>query len=265
MRSPRELVPEDKLGVYHTVTRIKKESDALSADERQTYIELMEQYADYCGVQPVSWAVLGDRVHLLLVVPPAEKQVSLEEAMRRIAAVYEEDPTRRLKEALVRCESEEARTALLAPYTVRMGNLSWFMKGIDQRFSQWCSRQRGVGGGVWYGRYISQVVGVGEAGDPQIPAAARIYAAQVDLLPVRLRLVEDPAEYWWSSYGAALGGEGARAVKGLEWLWQMNAEEAVAAHKALLEKERDQPPLRRQLRRRRSTPTLEFGPFPEEE
>jgi len=36
--------------------------------------------------------------------------------------------------------------------------------------------------------------------------AARIMAAYIDLNPVRAGLVEDPADYRWSSYGEAVHG-----------------------------------------------------------
>ena len=38
-------------------------------------------------------------------------------------------------------------------------------------------------------------------------------AAYIDLNPVRAGMVKDPADYWWSSYGEALGG----VVKGVLW------------------------------------------------
>ena len=44
--------------------------------------------------------------------------------------------------------------------------------------------------------------------------ASRTVAAYIDLNPVRAGLVEDPAEYRWSSYGEALGG-GKKARAGL--------------------------------------------------
>ena len=36
--------------------------------------------------------------------------------------------------------------------------------------------------------------------------AARTIAAYIDLNPVRAGMVEDPADYRWSSYGEAIGG-----------------------------------------------------------
>jgi hypothetical protein len=49
--------------------------------------------------------------------------------------------------------------------------------------------------------------------------AARTMAAYIDLNPVRAGMVEDPAEYRWSSYGEAVGGgkkgNGKKAREGL--------------------------------------------------
>ena len=49
--------------------------------------------------------------------------------------------------------------------------------------------------------------------------AARTMAAYIDLNPVRAGMVEDPADYRWSSYGEAVGGgrkgNGKKAREGL--------------------------------------------------
>ena len=48
------------------------------------------------------------------------------------------------------------------------------------------------------------------------PVAAM--AAYIDLNPIRAEMVEDPQEYRWSGYGAAMGGD-PLAVEGLRGDW----------------------------------------------
>ena len=43
-------------------------------------------------------------------------------------------------------------------------------------------------------------------------------AAYIDLNPIRAEMVEDPQEYRWSGYGAAMGGD-PLAVEGLRGDW----------------------------------------------
>ena len=61
--------------------------------------------------------------------------------------------------------------------------------------------------------------------------AARIVAAYIDLNPVRAGIVEDPKDYAWSGYGAAVRGD-KLAVKGIQALWGGRTKaEALAAHR----------------------------------
>jgi hypothetical protein len=75
-----------------------------------------------------------------------------------------------------------------------------------QRFTCWFNRERGRRGTLWESRFRSVIVEDG--------LAARTMAAYIDLNPVRAGMVEDPADYRWSSYGEAVGGgRGAAAAR----------------------------------------------------
>ena len=64
--------------------------------------------------------------------------------------------------------------------------------------------------------------------------AARIVAAYIDLNPVRAGIVEDPKDYAWSGYGAAVRGD-KLAVKGIQALWGGRTKaEALAAHRVFV-------------------------------
>jgi len=96
-------------------------------------------------------------------------------------------------------------------FTCRMHDLGEFMKGLLQRFTQWFNGRHKRTGTLWEQRFKSVIV---ESG-----TAARTMAAYIDLNPVRAGMVEDPAEYRWSSYGEAVGGgkkgNGKKAREGL--------------------------------------------------
>jgi hypothetical protein len=87
-----------------------------------------------------------------------------------------------------------------ARFTYRMHSLSEFMKTLLQRFTRWFNRTHERTGTLWEERFKSVIV---ESG-----TAARTIAAYIDLNPVRAGMVEDPADYRWSSYGEAVGGGG---------------------------------------------------------
>jgi hypothetical protein len=107
--------------------------------------------------------------------------------------------------------SESLVTAIHARYTYRMHDLSQFMKGLLQRFTQWLNKSQQRKGNLWEDSFKSVIVEDG--------VAARAMAAYIDLNPVRAGMVEDPAEYRWSSYGEAIGGgprgDGKKARAGL--------------------------------------------------
>ena len=92
-----------------------------------------------------------------------------------------------------------------------MNDLSEFMKTFLQRFTRWFNRTHKRRGTLWEARYKSVII---ESG-----LAARTLAGYIDLNPVRAGLVEDPADYPWSSYGEAVFGKkrNAGSQPGKDW------------------------------------------------
>jgi len=107
--------------------------------------------------------------------------------------------------------AERRREEIRSRYTRRMHDLSEFMKSLLERFTKWFNRTHSRCGHLWEDRFKSVIVECG--------VAARTMAAYIDLNPVRAGMVEDPADYRWSSYGEAIGGgkkgDGKKAREGL--------------------------------------------------
>ncbi|MCX6873462.1 MAG: hypothetical protein NTW21_06590 [Verrucomicrobia bacterium] len=82
------------------------------------------------------------------------------------------------------------------------------MKTLLLRFSRWLNTKHERTGAWWESRFKSVLVEDG--------VASRTVAAYIDLNPVRAGMVEDPADYRWSSYGEAMGG-GPRGHGGQAW------------------------------------------------
>jgi hypothetical protein len=100
--------------------------------------------------------------------------------------------------AMAHEQAERRREEIRSRYTRRMHDLSEFMKSLLERFTKWFNRTHSRSGHLWEDRFKSVIV---ESG-----TAARTMAAYIDLNPVRAGMVEDPADYRWSSYGEAVGG-----------------------------------------------------------
>ena len=97
-------------------------------------------------------------------------------------------------------------------YLRRMWDISLFMKTLKQRFTQWFNRKHRRKGTLWEDRFRSVLVQA--AGEPL--AAMATY---IDLNPIRANMVEDPKDYRWSGYGAAMGGDG-KAIDGIREIEQ---------------------------------------------
>ncbi len=274
-RFQRLLLPEGVNGVYHVASRVVDRSMKLDEAEKQHFIHLMHRYAAFCGVNVLSWVVMGNHFHLLVEVPPVERQnISAGEVFRRLDCIWGEEYMGKARLLFSTCKTEKKRREFLDKVTYRMGDLRQFMKSLKQQYTEWFNRAHEREGTLWESRYRSVIVegevpveqagelydaegegaredatgaprtceqppgydGHGElpdSGYEVMSDAARIVAAYIDLNPVRAGIVEDPADYRWSSYGAAVAGDAA-ARAGLKRLWSRSVEAAMAAHRVLV-------------------------------
>ena len=242
MRRARMLVPEGVEGVYHVVSRVVDRRMAFGDEERRHFVKLMKMYAGFSGIQVVSWCVMSNHFHMLVAVP---EQGELTEAtvLKRMALIYTPAKLAEIQVQMDARGTPEGRRRVLAPYLLRMGNLGAFMKTLKQRFTQWFNRKWERKGTLWEDRYHSTiveyqgyskaVVGTNREAAEVKSHAARVVAAYIDLNPIRAGMVEDPLDYAWSSYGAAVRGD-KDAVSGVRALWGGGKAEALAAHRVFI-------------------------------
>ncbi|MEX1115040.1 MAG: transposase [Akkermansiaceae bacterium] len=194
---------------YHVVSRVVEKRLAFGPREKEKFRTLMRMQEKFTGCRITSYCLMSNHFHLLLEVPPrAEGGLSDEELLNRLSAIYNEGFVAEVAKELAEARKEEnyvnelgledAVTAIHQRFTYRMHDLGEFMKGLLQRFTQWFNRTQERTGRLWEDRFKSIIVEDG--------VAAKTIAAYIDLNPVRAGLVEDPAEYRWSSYGEAIGG-----------------------------------------------------------
>jgi len=193
---------------------------ALALEEKERFRTLMRMMENYSGCRVLSYCLMCNHIHILLEVPPQpEGGISDTDFLKRLSALYGEafvaDVAGRLDAARteggVAGGNPERVAEIKERFTYRMHDLGEFMKGLMQRFTQWFNSRHKRTGTLWEQRFKSVIV---ESG-----TAARTIAAYIDLNPVRAGMVEDPADYRWSSYGEAVGGgprgNGKKAREGL--------------------------------------------------
>jgi len=206
------------------------------ADEKEKLRTFMRMYENFSGCRVLAYSFMCNHIHVLLeVTPMPQGGFSDVELLGRLGAICNEalvaEVAEELKEARRKVQAGLAAAAVVAKiherFTYRMHDLSEFMKGFMQRYTQWHNRAHKRSGHLWEDRFKSVIVEDG--------VAARTMAAYIDLNPVRAGIVKDPADYRWSSYGEAIGGgpkgSGKKARAGL--VRALRAHQGVVADAAL--------------------------------
>ena len=247
MRTARFLVPAGMEGVYHVVSRVVDRRMAFGEEEKRHFVKLMKAYAGFSGLTLASWCVMDNHFHILVVVPEkTEEEVPESVVLQRMAKLYDARFMKEFRARLEACGTADGRRSLLRPYTRRMGDLGLFMKTLKQRFSQWFNRKHQRKGTLWEDRYHSTIVeyqgyskpvtGTDREAAEVKSHAARVVAAYIDLNPIRAGIVDDPKDYAWSSYGAAVRGD-KEALCGLQALWGDSKAKCLAEHRLFIYEE----------------------------
>lgn len=186
---------------YHCMSRIIEKRSILGDVEKERFVMLMRCLAGFCGLEIITFAVMENHFHILLKEPD-DKEISDSELIKRLAIIYPLRHVREIQDKLTTLRSSgchEAAFELKRCYTYRMHDISYFFKSLKQNFSQWYNRRNDRLGPLWDQRFKSVLV---EDSDH----ALRTMSAYIDLNPVRAGKVDDPKDYRFSGYGAAMGG-----------------------------------------------------------
>jgi REP element-mobilizing transposase RayT len=220
--SPLSASPESPRPViYHCISRVVDRRFAFQADEKEKLRMFMRMYENFSGCRVLSYCLMCNHLHILLeVTPMPEGGLTDELLLKRLGAIYNAaqvaEVARELKDARQKVAEGLGQESVLVDriysrFTRRMHDLSEFMKGFLQRYTQWHNRTHQRKGHLWEDRFKSVIVEDG--------VAAKTMAAYIDLNPVRAGMVEHPEQYRWSSYGEAIGGgakgDGRKARAGL--------------------------------------------------
>jgi hypothetical protein len=158
----------------------------------------MYKIADFLGITILGYTLMGNHYHQVVAVPGLI-ELTNEDLLERIRLYYSEKSSeyRKFKAAM---ERGDGSADLLRPAYIRyMGDLSEFQKRLKQGFSTWYNKQRGRKGTLWMERFGSTIT-------EDHPEAAMAMMGYVDLNAVRAGMVDDPKDYPYCGYSAALAG-----------------------------------------------------------
>ncbi|MFT4692639.1 MAG: putative transposase [Limisphaerales bacterium] len=190
---------EGSNAVYHCIARVVGGQLLLHDLEKERLRQLLWEYAEFCGVEIVTYCVMSNHFHVLVRVPDSIA-MSDEALLKKVRKFYE------AKSPLVQMMAKHYELHGVVPKDVResllgrMGDVSNFMKEVKQRFSKWYNKQTNRFGTLWAERFKSVLV----EDEPECVKAVAMY---IDLNPIRAGLVEDPKDYRFCGYAEAVAGK----------------------------------------------------------
>jgi len=175
--------------------------------EKLYFLQWMRRLERFCGVQVLTYCLMGNHFHLLVRIPQKDRMPNLDEGTLRrlLSAIYS---GRQLKGAIQEldraCDAANRGNPvwlreLLERYQARRHDLSAFVGELKQHFTLWYNGRNQRSGTLWEDKFHSVLV----AGERD---ALLTVAAYIDLNPVRAKLCGDPKDYRWSGYGEAVAG-----------------------------------------------------------
>ncbi|MBZ0072214.1 MAG: transposase [Gammaproteobacteria bacterium] len=225
MTKPRStLVSLTDTPWYHVVCRCVRRAYLCGEDahtgvsyahRRDWIVERVKQLAGVFAVDVAAYAVMSNHYHLVLRIDAERAQGwSREEVLRRWTQLYDGPP---LVRHLLAGQDEGLDAAVLATidewtatYRTRLGDLSWFMRVLNETIARRANAEDQVTGRFWEGRFKSQALL-----DEQAILTAMAY---VDLNPIRANMAATPEASEYTSVAermAALvpGAEGRKSSK----------------------------------------------------
>ena len=217
---------------FHVMSRLTGDVPMWDALEKEAMVKLLWKMSAFCGVELLTYCVMGNHFHALVRVPDREKWLQEkfgaagavadwrggrgagggqeapearekreEKLYAHLRTLYTKDYVKALRKGVEELRAkgrEEEAEKVLESFRRRFCDVSIWTKEVKQRFSKWLNKRRERRGTLWMEKFKSVLVQDGEA--------LRTMALYIDLNPVRAGLAKDPADYRWSGYGAAAGG-----------------------------------------------------------
>jgi REP element-mobilizing transposase RayT len=204
MPKPRKtLILLEETPYYHCVSRCVRRAflcgiDSLTGKSyehrRQWIVDRIKQLADIFAIDCCAYSVMQNHYHVILHVDTERaKAWSEQEVIDRWERLFSLPVIvqRYLAHEPISQAERDTVSELLTKWRIRLHDISWFMRCINEPIARQANKEDGCSGRYWEGRYKSQALL-----DEKALAACMAY---VDLNPVRAGMAETPEESEYTS------------------------------------------------------------------
>ncbi|WP_212721283.1 transposase [Zooshikella ganghwensis] len=197
MTRPRsQLVSVQDTPYYHCICRCVRRA-FLCGDDRVTgqnfdhrkawMVERLTELVKVFAIDICAYAVMSNHYHLVVRIDEEKAgQWSDDEVIRRWRKLYQGSPTIQRYLAGATLDKAELKVVndIIQQWRVRLSDLSWFMRCLNEPIARWANDEDGCKGRFWEGRFKSQAL--------LDEAALLTCMSYVDLNPVRAGMAETP-------------------------------------------------------------------------
>ena len=210
-RPRKQLVCVADTPYYHVFSRCVRRAflcgvdhaSGRSYEHRRAWIEdRIRVLSSLFSIHLCAYAVMSNHYHLVVKLNPDEaKSWSDDEVLQRWTSLFRGPllvQRYRAGEALSAAEQDTVR-ATATVYRQRLGDLSWFMKCLNEPIARHANAEDGCTGHFWEARFQSQAL--------RSERALLAAMAYVDLNPVRARMAPTPEDSEYTSIRIRIRGD----------------------------------------------------------
>ena len=180
---------------YHLMSRTCGGEVFFDAIEKEALVKFIRKMSRFCGIEVLTYCVMGNHFHLLARVPDRDIWMAQfegvggeERLLAHLPRFYSTSFMEELRAQLAgdrRIGDEAGAQARLECFKKRLCDVSALMKGLKERFSKWFNKRHARRGTLWMDRYKSVLVeGPRNDGGAQLDAL-RVMGLYIDLNPIR--------------------------------------------------------------------------------
>ena len=163
MRAARLKVPAHApAGYYHCLSRVVDRRFILGEVEKERFVSLLREHEAFCEVRVLTYCVMDNHFHVLVEVPRRPEVLpTAEEVIAKLKRMTGEHFVGMVEQQVAgyRVAGDAVgEAAFLERYHCRMWDVSAFMRGVKQRFTQWYNGRMKRKGTLWEDRFKSVVV-----------------------------------------------------------------------------------------------------------